>query len=138
MNREWVYQRVQADAAITADVDDRVFPATRIREDESTRSLVKPLIVYRVWGLRPEFRGDDGDIAPREVFQFFVHDTPGDYLKIDRILTNLHTLFADVRDQSQGIISEWLEMSEDFRDNDMHTIMRYCRIQVKYDARQGV
>lgn len=134
MNRTWAYNRVQNDAAVTAEVGDRVYQDTSLREDEATRQLTKPFIVYRVWGLRPEFRGDDSDVKRREVFQFFVHDEPGDYLRIDRILKALYDLFADTRDQSAGIISEWLEMSEDFRDDDMNTIMRYCRIQVKYSS----
>lgn len=131
MNRTWAYTQVQNSAAITADVGDRVFQNTSLREDEATRELTKPFIVYRVWGLRPEFRGDDGDVKRREVFQWFVHDEPGDYTRIDRILENLHALFADARDQEAGIISEWLEMSEDFRDDDMNTIMRYCRTHIK-------
>ena len=131
MNRTWAYTQVQNSAAITADVADRVFQDTSLREDEATRGITRPFIVYRVWGLRPEFRGDDSDVKRREVFQWFVHDEPGDYTRIDRILENLYTLFADTRDQDAGVISEWLEMSEDFRDDDMNTIMRYCRTQIK-------
>lgn len=138
MNRTWFYQRMVNDVSLNTDIGGRIYQDTSIREDESTRQLVKPFIVYRVWGLRPEFRGDDSDQHAREVFQVFAHDIPGDYLRIDRILSKLHTLFADVRDQDTGAISEWLEMSEDFRDSDMHTIMRYCRIQVKYKTLEGV
>lgn len=132
MKREWVYQRAQDDVTLAGLVGDRIYAATSLREDDATRSLTKPFIVYRVWGSRPELRGDDSDKKRREVFQLFVHDEPGDYGKIDDILTRLYELFADVRDQEAGIISEWLEMSEDFRDDDMHTIMRYCRIHIKY------
>lgn len=133
MNRTWVYQRMIGDTSITDVVGNRIYQDTRMREDEATRVYQPPFIVYRSWGVRPEMRGDDTQLVKREVFQAFVHDTPGDYLKIDALCDNLFILFSDIEDQANDIVrAEWLEMSEDFRDIDMHTIMRYVRFQVKY------
>lgn len=133
MNRTWAYQRMLGATSITDDVGQKIYQDTRRREDEATRTWNPPYIAYRSWGVRPELRGDDSHLVRREVFQAFVHDIPGDYLRIDRICSNLFTLFSDVEDQANGIIrSEWLEVSEDFRDIDQHTIMRYVRFQVKY------
>jgi hypothetical protein len=48
-------------------------------------------------------------------------------------MDHLQRLFKDTIDQANGVVrSRWIETSEDFRDDDMGTILRYARIQVTY------
>ena len=95
----------------------------------------KPFIMYRSIAHRPRNRGDDGDITRDESFLVFVHDVPGDYLKIDSVLDQLRGLFVNAKDESEGVARcTWLEDSEDFRDEDMGTILKYARINIRYLA----
>ena len=132
MSRPWIVSRCLNDASLSALIGNRFWSSTRIREDDSTRVLTKPFCVYRMSTETSDFRGDDSLRIRRRVYQIFVHDTPGDYTRIDSILVLLEGLFRDVEDQANSIVRcEWLENSEDFRDDDMGTILRYCRIQTK-------
>jgi hypothetical protein len=93
----------------------------------------KPFIIYRVIAHRPDHRGDDQDILRSENFLVFVHDVPGDYLKIDNILRQLKLLYINAKDVNAGVgCVSWLEDSEDFRDEDMGTIMKYGRYSIRY------
>jgi len=75
--------------------------------------------------------GDDRNQAYTDSYQIFAHDTPGDYMKIDTILDLVRGQFDGVVDQANGIVrATWVEDSEDFRDDDMGTILKYCRIQL--------
>ena len=135
MMRSWLNQQMRADPALTALVGTRIYPSTRIREDQSTRDLEKPFIVYRTSSELSNLRGDGSDLVKVQAFQIFVHDIPGDYMQIDSILSALEDLLSDTVDQAAGVIRcEWIENSEDFRDDDMGTILRYSRIQIKYGA----
>lgn len=94
---------------------------------------LKPFLMYRSIAHRPGSRGDDNDVTRDETFLVFVHDVPGDYLQIDAILEQLKTLFQNVKDITAGVAGcTWLEDSEDFRDEDMGTILKYARIRVRY------
>lgn len=134
MNRSWVYGRMTGDATLMALLPGGVHSTTKIRETPHE----KPFIMYRVIAHRPESRGDDRDLTNNENFLLFVHDVPGDYLKIDAILARLKELFQNAKDEAAGVSrGTWLEDSEDFRDEDMGTIMRYARFQVRYLAPGG-
>lgn len=133
MNRAWFYQRMTADATLMALVPGGIHQTTKVRETPHQ----KPYLMYRTIAHRPSDRGDDRDIANIENYLVFVHDVPGDYLKIDAILARLKYIFVDAKDQAAGISRVfWLEDSEDFRDEDMGTILRYARFSVRYLAPQ--
>jgi hypothetical protein len=94
---------------------------------------LKPFIMYRQTSDVGNFRGDDGEQARSNGYMIFVHDVPGDYLKIDDVMEQLKTLFQDIVDQANGVVkSFWLETSDDIRDDDMGTIMKFARVQVIY------
>jgi hypothetical protein len=92
----------------------------------------KPYIMYRQAADRPDLRGDDSDQAESTTWLIFAHDVPGSYSRIDAIQARIKELFRETKDPDEGIIRcHWLESSDDFRDDEMGTITRYCRVQVK-------
>lgn len=129
MSRTWVYDQMMGHTAMNVIVGQRIYSTTSLQKAPSQ----KPFIMYRQLSNRPDMRGDDGSLVKDENWLIFVHDIPGDYLQIDQLLRYLRELFEDTYDQGNGIIrSMWLEDSEDFRDDDMGTILKYARISVKY------
>lgn len=128
MSRVWVHQRMKNHAPLTALVSTRIAAATAQEKAPDT----KPFIVHRAISELPDLRGDDTVRTRTDTYLIFVHDVPGDYMQIDQILSILRQLFENVSDQEENIIrSTWIENSEDFRDDDMGTILKYARIQVK-------
>lgn len=129
MTRIWVYEKMAEDAVLEEMVEDRIFASTSL--DAAPHD--KPFIMYRQTSDVPLTRGDDKDQNRQNGFMIFAHDIPGDYLRIDMMIEQLKVLFGDVEDQSAGIInSSWFETSDDLRDEDMGTIVKYGRITVKY------
>jgi hypothetical protein len=129
MNRAWFYQQMTGNGPLMADLTGGIHQSTKL--DKAPEH--KPFIMYRSIAHRPRSRGDDEDITRDEVFLVFVHDVPGDYLKIDDILGQLKAIFNNAKDTEAGIARcTWLEDSEDFRDEDMGTIMKYARFNVRY------
>lgn len=131
MSRTWVYQTLSGDVALNALLPGGLHASTSLDRTPAE----KPFLMYRSVANLPDLRGDDGDQTISETFLIFAHDAPGDYLQIDTIMARIKQLLGGVYDQANGIIrSIWLETSDDFRDEDMGTITKYCRIQVKSKA----
>jgi hypothetical protein len=123
--RIWLYQRM----LIAGLAEGRIHQSTSLDAAPHT----KPFIMYRQTSDIDIFRGDDGDACRQVGYMVFVHDTPGDYLRIDDTMKLLMGLFKDTIDQEAGVVrSRWLETSDDLRDDDMGTIMKFARIQVTY------
>lgn len=134
MTRAWVYREMTTDPGLLALVGaltPRIYQSTSL--DAAPHE--KPFIMYRQTSDVQTVRGDDGDRVRQVGYMIFCHDLPGDYMQIDTMIDRLKFLFGDTVDQPQGIVrSEWVESSEDLRDEDMGTIIRYARILVKYRA----
>lgn len=129
MPRAWLYGKITSDSGTTALIPGGMHASTSLDKTPAE----KPFIMYRLIAHRPGSRGDDLDITRDENYLLFVHDVPGDYLKIDAILEQLKTLLVNAKDVEAGVARvTWLEDSEDFRDEDMGTILRYARVQVRY------
>lgn len=129
MTRVWVYQTMQNDPSLALEVGDRIHSSTSLK----VAPHVKPFLMYRMTSDLPGLRGDDGKVTKTSNFMILAHDDPGDYMRIDRILGHVERLFNDVNDQPNGIIrATWFENSDDWRDEDMGTIMKYGRVEVKY------
>lgn len=129
MSRSWLYQTMVNDSTLMALLPGGVHQTTAIKASPEE----KPFVIYRTIAHRPGNRGDDLDVNRIENFLVFVHDVDGDYLKIDAILLRLKALFVNAKDVEAkvGCVS-WLEDSEDFRDEDMGTILRYSRLSIRY------
>lgn len=129
MNRSWVFQRITNDVLLAALVGERIYQSTSI----TNAPHIKPFIMYRSTSDSDEMRGDDKDATRQRGFMIFAHDIPGDYVQIDTMMGHLQRLFKDTNDLANAVVrSRWVETSEDFRDDDMGTIMRYARILVTY------
>lgn len=129
MPRAWVFSQLTGTGLPSADVPGGVHASTSLAKTPE----LKPFLMYRSVAHRPGDRGDDADINRNETYLVFVHDVPGSYVKIDAILAKLKLVFNNTKDGAAGVgRSLWVEDSEDFRDEDMGTIMRYARITVRY------
>lgn len=125
--RTWIYDRLRLDASILADV-----PATDIY---GAGSLIKPparrpFIVIRFNAESPEVQDADAPMVTSQRGTIWVHDTPGDYLRIDRILRNTRTLIAGnvtgmKGNGGGGIMAIWEGVSGDFADDVFGTITKY-------------
>ena len=129
MLRTWFYTQLST-PALVAMVPGGIHQTTELVRAPD----VKPFLTYRTIANVPQLRGDDQDHAIQENYLVFVHDEEGDYLQIDAVLEALRQLFKSVNGDPEVISVTWLENSEDLRDADMGTIMRYGRYQVNYKA----
>lgn len=128
-NREWVHSTMAGSAPLAAQVGTRIYQSTALQEVPAT----KPYIMYRYLADVPELRGDDSTPVNRQAFMVMVHDLPGSYVRIDEILQILRGLFRDTSDPSADIIRcNWVDDSEDLRDDVMGTILRWSRYRYLY------
>lgn len=128
-SRVWLYQRMLNDPTLQGFISSRIFQSTMVTEAPK----IKPFVMYRQTSDLGFFRGDDGHQVKRNGFMVFVHNIPGDYMLIDDIVEVINNLFDNAIDQPNGIIrSDWVETSDDLRDEDMGTIMKFIRLQITY------
>lgn len=127
MSRAWIYQRMRNDVTLSAMAPGGIYPSTRLERAPH----INPFILYRQTSEVPFLRGSDRDHCTRLGYMVFCHDVPGDYMQIDRMIDRLRQLFSSVVDQPNNIVRcEISDISDDFRDEDMGTIMKYARLQV--------
>jgi hypothetical protein len=67
----------------------------------------------------------------------WVHDNPGTYVNIDAALVAARKALEAAPAQENFLQAKWLEDSIDFRDDDLGTIVRYCRFQLFHTTREG-
>lgn len=129
MTRVWAYQRMNSDAPLAALTPGGIHASTKLEKTPHQ----KPFIMYRQTSDVSFMRGDDRDQCRRLGYMVFCHDVPGSYMQIDTLIDRLRFLFADVVDQPNSIIkSIYVETSDDLRDEDMGTIMKYARLEITY------
>lgn len=133
MSRVWLYQTVKDAAPITDFVEDRIFQGESMDGPPHT----KPFMIYR-------FGNSSADnqlrqAARRQYLTIYVHDEakPGDYTRIDQIITALIPVIENAPPAPEYGIMEahWLETSADFDDREMGTILRYVRFQLIMSTR---
>lgn len=129
-SRTWLFSQLTTGLpALQTIIGTRVYEPTSLDVAPET----KPFLLFRGIAHLSDFRGDDSSITKSETYLIFVHDKPGDYMQIDTVLGLLRQLLDGAVDQANNIIRvTWLEDSEDFRDEDMGTIMKYSRFMIKY------
>jgi hypothetical protein len=122
--RVWVYDRLRLDATILADVpDSSIYGPGSLTGSPAKR----PFIVISFGTELPEMNDADTPSVTSQRVTIQVHDTPGDFLRIARILRNIRTLLAGnvTGMASGGIIGLWEGDSADLADDLFKTIMRY-------------
>src|SRR5688572_886235 len=122
--RTWLFGRLESSSALDAYVEDRIWQATALEHVPELR----PFIIYRFGMRTSSLRGDDDVTIYSQPIQIFAHDNPGDYVQIEEILAVVKTLLVP----SQSPTVTWLNDSEDFRDDDFGTIVKWSSYQLTY------
>lgn len=119
--REWLYSTL--DGLLTIPVH----PSGKLKETPE-----KPFCMYRITSALPSLMGDD-DITVRSVgAMVFIHDVFGDYLQIESLLGQIRQALHNATNTANGVLRcRWVEDSEDLRDDDLGTILRYSRYQLQ-------
>lgn len=125
MLREWLFSTLSASTPLTDVIEDRIYQGASLQDIPD----VKPYLLYRFGTRSRGLSGADGISAWVQPLQIFVHDNPGDYVLIDGLLDQLTTLLQGAH-EAPIVRCEWLEDSEDLRDDEMFTIMRFSRYQL--------
>lgn len=122
--RTWAFQQLTTDPAILADVPEAsIYASSSLTGAPSER----PFIVVAFGTETPELHDGDVPSATSKRATIYVHDTPGDYLRIERVLANVRNLFAGSISNMTGggIMAMWEGESGDLADELFRTILRY-------------
>lgn len=124
--RQFVYDTLSGDAAITALV------GTRVHQGESLvkAQLDAPFLVYRIGNETNELFSEDDQQPHRVFFQVYIHDKGGDYMRIDDLVKLvINALRGGPYPEYKILRVNYLETSRDLDDAEMGTLVRYVRFQ---------
>ena len=125
--RTLIHTRLTSDAPLVAMVGDRIAQGSSVN-DPPTR----PFLIHRLLNSAAE----GGKLGESRYLQFWAHDEPGDYQKIDDILARVKLVMIGTTSFQELLEITWIEDSQDFRDNDFGTICRYSRYQAVFTTRE--
>ena len=99
-----------------------------------TADIPKPYLVHR-FGNETDENLAEVDVYPRKMyFQVYVHDIPGDYIRIDSLVELVKAAFRSQTIASAAVAGvhhiRYLETSRDLSDPELGTIFRYIRFQM--------
>lgn len=118
-------QAMVGDAEVVAEVTSED-GTIRILEASSVNEVPeRPFITYRMHTHFPLNRG----LGQREYSQVWVHDDPGDYMRIDDILGKIRRAVEAAPSEGEFLEARWIETGVDLKDDVMGTITRYIRFQ---------
>lgn len=122
--RSWIFDKLST-PVISDDVPGGIHQVSSL---EATPDE-KPFIIYTVGTKTPSL--DDGNItvAQEASVTIYVHGIPGDYDPIDELMKSIRGVFESAHDDSV-ILARFLTESDDLRDPEMGTIMRFIRFQL--------
>lgn len=138
--REYVYTLITTDAIMNAFgvTDDSTFLDHNLDTPQ-----IRPLCILRWQNVIPgNYGGEDGWPMNQRLLTVWVHDDKarGAYDQIDGSLDRLRTLLTNVRGVNVGVPGAWVTRinwegcSDDLRDDDMRTIMRYATFRITGSA----
>lgn len=118
--REWLYATL--DGLLTMPV----YPSGRLKNTPS-----KPFCLYRITSSTKNMAGDDAITVRSVGAMVFIHDDFGDYLQIESTLNTIRDTLNNATNTANGLVRcTWVEDSEDLRDDELGTILRYSRYQL--------
>lgn len=131
--RPWLYDKLAHASELKgffADPNKQVpvFP----RESFDSTQVGRPFIVYGLGNDTNESLSEDPNFydPSRQFFQVWVHDSGGDYSRIEDIMDIVKLLLKNGNAPAYGLVSViWLEDSQEFSDQTFGTIFRYMRFQ---------
>lgn len=124
--RDFVFTAVTTDSqlnelGITAD--------TAFTQHDVDTPQERPFLTFHWGNTNPGYRDHPFATVNEKDFQVWVHDTPGDYTKIDSILFRVRTVLTAIEasDTGAGWVNEieWLGNSDDLSDDIQNTITRF-------------
>lgn len=130
--REVVTTQLISDATLNAD--GITLNSTFLSHDKDTPQ-VRPLMVLRWQDTSPGL----GPVNQRNL-QVWVHDKPGDYTRVDRILKRVHALLTTMFGVNAGDASSWVSQidwrgdSDDLNDDEAVTFCRYSNYTITGSA----
>jgi hypothetical protein len=129
--RQLVYEALMASDELRDEVDNRIFAASNVDYQGK-----KPLIVLRSHTSFPIARAEGRGLGSRTYLQLWVHDKPGSYVRIDKVLSICRKVLEAMPPQDNFLEATWIESGVDLRDDQMETITRYSRFQITETIRE--
>lgn len=131
MERAWVHDVLSADVDLAALVGARIFQGESLDSAPKT----KPFLIWRFGNTSPD---NDVPQARRQYVTLYAHDEakPGEYSRIDKVqdaaIKAMVTagLSHPAKKANKIVAVRFLELSADFDDREMGTILRYSRFQI--------
>lgn len=115
--RIWVYERVSTDADVLEVVPvERIFGAGAMDATPDDKPFIQLKFGSKV--------KDAGPGLYRQFMTVWVHDVPGDYMRIDQVLGLIQKAFNVRIGQEGGIKAQWIGDSQDLSDEGHNTITR--------------
>lgn len=124
--RKIVFRALKADPELAELVGDRIYQRGSTLEGIPPTDTV-PYIVYNLGLSFP--KGPSALRARTQSLQVWVHDEPGDYFRIDQILTRVKVVLESIdAGQEDGFLEiRFVEASQDLWDNLLKHLVRYSR-----------
>jgi hypothetical protein len=141
--RVWLYNQLKNDVDGPLSLGGIIQPKLKVgevledrvsqSETMSDRLSLKPYLFYTI-GNATDDQLSENTLTYNQFFQIYVHDTPGDYQLIDRLVVRTKALLQG----AHGLHGAYdimnvrhLETSRDLDDVTLGTIMRYIRFVAK-------
>ena len=130
--REVITTRLTSDSAMNED--KITLDSTFLTHDKDTPQ-VRPLMVLRYQDTSPGM----GPVKQRNL-QVWVHDIPGDYTRIDRILRRVEAILTSLFGINAGDANSWISQidwkgdSDDLDDDEAVTFCRYSNYTITGSA----
>lgn len=122
--RSWVFNQLRTDATILEDIpEDSIFGSGALQGAPARR----PFILVTFGTELPEINDADAPVATSQRATVYVHDDPGDYLRIGRVLARVRLRLAGSTAgmSAGGIVGLWEGDSADLGDDLFKTITRF-------------
>lgn len=126
--RTWLYKELtKPSTPLHGLIQGRAYP----KKSMVTSVEEYPFIVYKL-GFNSNSELAETEGIDRQYFQIYIHDyedtTVADYGKIDAIRQALKDQLHNARSAEDGVlIVNYLETSQDYSDQTLHSVVRYIR-----------
>lgn len=127
--RTWAYAKLTANAGVGALVQDADVHGSGSLEGSPAR----PFIMLR---FGPTVRGAYAGTSQTEL-QVWVHDEPGDYLRIQAILQAVRAALEGVVASAGAHVARWQGESQDLADDGYGTITRWASYNLVGTTTEG-
>jgi len=127
--RSWQQAKLAGDATLVGMLGAGAASVVSVSSFESVPEA-KPFVVHRLGLSVPELRDDNRTVTMTTPASYWIHDLPGDYLRIDGIANKIQEILELSTPDSLVIQANWQDTSEELRDPEMGTILRVVRFRL--------